>query len=73
MKKLTLHTKFSNKDISLDIVRKSIKILTVILTSSMEGSVSHFFDVGLGYSFMLCRKEVNIIFHNFFTLHVIKK
>ena len=42
MKDLILHTKFSNKDISLDIVRKSIKILTVILNSSMEGRVSHF-------------------------------
>ena len=65
MKNLILHTKFSNKDISLDIVRKSIKILTVILKSNMEGSMSHFFDVGLGYFFMLCRKKVNIIFHNF--------
>ena len=51
MKNSILHTKFSNKDISLDIVRKSIKILTVILNSSIKGSVSHFFDVGLGNFF----------------------
>ena len=57
----TKSEKFSNKDISLDIVRKPIKILTVILNSSM----SHFFDVGLGYFFMLCRRKVNIIFYNF--------
>ena len=65
MKNIILHTKFSNKDISLDIVRKPIKILTVILNSSMEGIMSHFFDVGLGYFFMLCRRKVNIIFYNF--------
>ena len=65
MKNLILHTKFSNKDISLYIVRKSFKIITVILNSSMEGSVSLFYDVGLGYLFMLCRRKVNIIFHNF--------
>ena len=59
MKILILHTKFFNKDISLDIFRKPIKILTVILKSSMEGS-----DVGLGSFFMLCRRKVNIIFHN---------
>ena len=65
MKNLILHTKFLNKDISLDIVRKSIKFLTAILKSSMEGSVSHFFDVGLGSFFMLCIRKVNIIFHIF--------
>ena len=57
--------KFFNKDISLDIFRKSIRILTVILKSSMEGSMSHSFDVCLGF-FMLCRRKVNIIFHNLF-------
>ena len=31
MKKIILHTKLFNKDTSLDIVRKSIKILTVVL------------------------------------------
>ena len=65
MKNLIFHTKFSNKDISLDIVRKSIKIITVILNSSMEGSVSHFFDVGLSFFCMLCRRKVSIIFFNF--------
>ena len=71
MKYLILHGKFFNKDFSLDIIRKSIKILTVILKSTMEGSVSHFFDVGLCSVFMLCRRKVNIIFH-IFTLHMIK-
>ena len=53
MKNSILHTKFSNKDISLDIVRKSIKIRTVILKSNMEGSVSHFFDVCFIYCFVM--------------------
>ena len=42
-----LHSTFLNKDFLLDIVRKSMKILTGILKSIMEGSVSHFFDVRL--------------------------
>ena len=63
--KFNLHTKVLNKDILLDIVRKSIKFLTVILKSSMKGSMSHFFDVGHGSFFMLCRRKVNIIFHIF--------
>ena len=42
-----LHSTFLNKDFLLDIVRKSIKILTVILKSIMEVSVSHFFYVSL--------------------------
>ena len=41
-----IHSSFFNKDFSLEIVRKSIKFLTVILKSTMEGSMSHFFDVG---------------------------
>ena len=49
-----IHSPFLNKDFSLEIVRKSIKFLTVILKSTMEGSMSHFFDVGLGSFFMLC-------------------
>ena len=65
MKDLILHTKFSNKDISLYIFGKYIKILSVIPNGSMEGSLSHFFDVGLGFFFMLCRRKVNIIFHDF--------
>ena len=60
-----LHTTFLNKDFSLDIVQKAIKVFTVILKSSMEGSVSHFFDVGLCSFFMLCRRKGNIIFYNF--------
>ena len=63
--KIFLHTTFFNKDFSLDIVQKAIKIFTVIPKSSMEGSVSHFFYVGLCSFFMLCRRKVNIIFYNF--------
>ena len=65
VKRKFLHTTFVNKDFSLDIVQKAIKIFTVIFKSSMEGSVSHFFDVGLCSFFMLCRRKVNIIFYNF--------
>ena len=42
-----LHNTFLNKDFLLDIVRKSIKILTVILQNIMEGSMSHFLYVSL--------------------------
>ena len=49
-----IHSPFFNKDFSLDIVKKSIKFLTVVLKSTMEGSVSHFFYVGFGSFFMLC-------------------
>ena len=73
MKYLILHSKFLNKDFSLDIIRKSIKILTVILKSTMEGNVSHFFDVGLCSVFMLCRRKSQYYFSYFFTLHMIKK
>ena len=65
MKKIFLHTTFLNKDFSLDIVQKAINFFTVIFKSSMEGSVSHFFDVGFCSFFMLCRRKVNIIFYNF--------
>ena len=65
MKKKSLHTTFLNKDFSLDIVQKAIKMFTVIIKSSMEGSMSQFFYVGLCSFFMLCRREVNIIFYNF--------
>ena len=51
VKKIFVHTTFLNKDFSLDIVQKAFKVFTVILKSSMEGSVSHFFDVGLCYFF----------------------
>ena len=64
MKKIFLHTTFLNKDFSLDIVQKAIKFFTVIFKSSMEGSVSHFFDVGFCSFFMLYRRKVNIIFYN---------
>ena len=56
-----IHTKLFNKDTSLDIVRKAIKILTVILKSSMEGNVSYFVDVGLG-SFLCYVEEKSTLF-----------
>ena len=62
VKKIFLHTTFFNKDFSLDIVQKALKIFTVILKSSMEGSVSQFFDVGYLMHFL-----------QFFTLHMIKQ
>ena len=65
MKYLILHTTFLNNGFWLDIVRISIKILTVILKSSMEGSDSHFFDVGLG-SFLCYVEEKSILFFFFF-------
>ena len=65
MKKIFVHTTSLNKDFSLNIDQKAIKFLTVFLKSSMEGSVSHFFDVGLCSFFMLCRRKVNSIFYNF--------
>ena len=65
MNKLFLHTTSLNKDFSLDNDQKAIKFLTVFLKSSMEGSVSHFVDVGRCSFFMLCRRKVNIIFYNF--------
>ena len=60
-----LHNTFLNRDFSLDIVKKYIKLLTVILISVLEGSVSHFLYVGLQYFFMTCRTIVKIISHNF--------
>ena len=75
MKHLILHTQFFNKDFSLDIVRKSIKILTVILKSSMEGSMSYFFDVGLkALVLFLCYvEEKSILFFIFFYSSYVKK
>ena len=68
-----LHSTFLNKDFLRDIVRKSIRIFTVILKSIMEGSLSHFFDVSLCSFFMLCRREVTIFVLQYFTFHMIKK
>ena len=42
VKKIFVHTTFFNKDFSLDIVQKAIKVFTVILKSSIEGNVSLF-------------------------------
>ena len=73
MKQIFLRTTFFNKDFLLDIVQKAIKFFTVILKSSMKGSMSQFFYVGLCSFFMLCRRKVNINFLQFFTLHIIQK
>ena len=59
-----LHSTFLNKDFSFNIVCRSIKFLTVIFLSVVEGSVSHFFYIGLRCLFMLFRKQINIIFYN---------
>ena len=59
-----LHSTFLNKDFSFNIVCRSIKFLTVILLSVVEGSVSHFFYIGPRCFFMLFRKQINIIFYN---------
>ena len=58
-----LHSTFLNRDFSLDIVRKCINIFTVLLLSVVEGSVSHFFDVGFQNIFMAYRKNIKIIFY----------
>ena len=60
-----LHSTFLNKDFSLDIVGKDIKIFTVILECIVEGSVSHFFDLGICSFFMSYRRRVKVIFYNF--------
>ena len=67
MRRICLHTTFLNKDSSFDIVQKSIKFSTEILKGSIEGRVSHFFDVGLCFVFMLCRRKFNIIFTIFYS------
>ena len=59
------HSTFLNRDFSLDIVRKCIKIFTVVLRSVVEGSVSQFFDVGFQNIFMASRKKLKIIFYIF--------
>ena len=59
-----LHSTFLNKDISFNIVWRSINFLTVILISILEGSVSHFLDICFGCFPMLFRKKINIIFDN---------
>ena len=67
------HSTFLNRDFSLDIVRKCIKVFTVVLRSVVEGSVSHFFDVGFQHIFMAIRTKLKIIVLHFFTFHMIKK
>ena len=72
MKIRFLHSTFLNNDYSFNIVCRSIKLLAVVLRSILEGSVSHFFDVGLSCFSMLFRKNVIIIFLQYFTFHIIK-
>ena len=64
-KNIFLHSTFLNKDFLLDIVRKYIKVFTVILKSIVKGGVSHFFDIGLCLIFILCRRKFQIFFYNF--------
>ena len=51
---LFLRSNFLNRDFSFVIILKSIRFLTVILKSILEGIVSHFCDVGVCSCFMLC-------------------
>ena len=60
-----LHSTFLNRDFSLDIVRKCIKMFTVVLKNVLEGSVSHFYDIGFLNIFMACIKEFKVIFYIF--------
>ena len=64
-----LHRPFLNRDFSLDIVRKCIKILTVILTTVLEGSMSHFFDVGLLHFLWHLEKKSRLFFTIFYVSH----
>ena len=64
-----LHSSFLNRDFSLDIIRKSIKIFTVILTSVLEGSVSHFFDVGFQYFLWHLENMLRLFFTIVYVLH----
>ena len=57
MKIRFLHSTFLNNDYSFNIVCRSIKLLAVVLRSILEGSVSHFFDVGLSCFSMLFRNN----------------
>ena len=60
-----LHSTFLNRDFSLDIVRKCIKMFSVVLRSVLEGRMFHFLDVGLQNIFMACRTKFKIIFYIF--------
>ena len=64
MKNRVLHSTFSNKDYSFNTDCRSMKLLAVVLRSILEGSVSHFFDIGLSYFSMLFRKKMIIIFYS---------
>ena len=64
-----LRSNFLNRDFSLVIIVKSIRCLTVILKSILEGKVSDFCDVGV-CSF-LCYAEEKSNFY-FYTFHMIK-
>ena len=59
------HIIFLNSDFSVNNESNVIKLIGYVLCNTLEGSVSPNFDLGLGYSFMLCRKSVKIFFHPF--------
>ena len=58
---------FFNNNFSNNIVCRSIKPLAVIVRSTLEGSVAHFFDIGHSCFFMLLEKI------HFFTFNIIKE
>ena len=57
------HINFSNRDSSFDIASICANFLGDVPNSPPEGSVSHNFDSGPGYFFMLCRNFGKIFFH----------
>ena len=57
---------FLNSDFSVNNESKVTKLIGHVLCITPEGSVSQNFDLGFGYSFMLCRKFVKVFFHYFF-------
>ena len=70
---LTIYSNFFNKDFSLDLVGKHIKIFTVILESILEGSMSHYFDLCLCSFFYVMQKKGEGYFLQFVMFHMIKK
>ena len=65
-KKCILRSTFLNRDLSLDKVRKCIKVLTSVL----EGRVSHFFEA---FNIFLWNVEkMSHYFLHFFTFHIIQ-
>ena len=66
------HINFFNNDFSVNNESKVTKLIGHVLCITPEGSVSQNFDLGLGYSFMLCRKFVKVFLHCFFMFYTIK-